>query len=81
MFIFNVTGVYFRTYFDIIKSLLCWTVIYMTILLRLFVIPIKKDVGPLYLKLPPIFNVGLINILQTFCLQDITHRTTNSTTE
>jgi len=81
MFIFNITGVYeyFRTNFRIIKSLLCWTVIYMTILLRLFVIPIKKDV--LYLILPPIFNVGLINILQTFCVQVITHRTTNSTTE
>jgi hypothetical protein len=83
MFIFNIAEVYFRTYLDIIKSLLCWTVIYMTILLHLFVIPIKKDVSLLYLKLPPplVFNVGLINILQTFCVQDITHRTTNSTTE
>jgi len=78
MFIFNIAGVYFRTYFDIIKSLLCWTVIYMTILLRLFVIPIKKDV--LYLKLSLVFNVGVINIVQTFCVQDIT-RTTNSATE
>lgn len=80
-FSFNIAEVYFRTYFDIIKSLVCWTVIYMTILLRLFVIPIKKDVSPLYLKMPPVFNVGLINSLQTFCVQDITHRTTTSTIE
>jgi hypothetical protein len=45
----------------------------------MFVISIKKDV--LYLELPPVFSVGLINILQTFCVQDITHRTTNSPTE
>ena len=53
----------------------------MTLLLRLCVIPVKKDVSPLYLKMPPVFNVGLINILQTFCVQDKTHRTTNSTIE
>jgi hypothetical protein len=47
----------------------------------LFVILLKKDVSLLYLKLPPVFNVGLINFLQTFCVQDITHRTTSSTTE
>jgi hypothetical protein len=53
MFTFNIAEVYFRTYFDIIKSLLCCMVIHVTVLLRLFVIPIKKDVGLLYLKLPP----------------------------
>jgi len=69
MFIFNIAEVYFRTYFDVIKSLLCCTVKYMTTLLRLYVIPIKKDIGLLYLKLPPVFNISLINIFPAVSLK------------